>query len=340
MKYFILLLSVCWNSISMGASSIAKGSFDGKQIRWTSAFSIQGDDHIVPSHWDIAGKLMPTSEWLPGGFYTPPPPSILMHGPIGSVYVDISLIGLQYNAGGATPSTGSPSTGTVCTDAIGSGAMVTLSGSNCYYKESLVNTPPKQPYAFIRPVFHIDPAELELKLDGQDSGLYRGTVMWSNFYDYVFDSSGVYTRQINTHHLVIEIDYEAAYITNVDLIGDGIIKTTYNHQEQVSGTTNFQGLVTGKLPSGVKLSLKDANRDYELVKGTSSSIPYSVDCLGCADTSLVSNGSVVNSETTIPSSNGLIAPFSLTVGFDNVDLVNIEEGDHYDSFILIFEPNI
>lgn len=337
---YLCLFFVFWSSIS-SAATISKAIFDGTTLRWSSAYSIRADDHLVPSHWDIPGNTIPTSEWLPGGFFSPPPTTINLVGPGGVINVDIDLKGIQYNVGSANPTNGTVP-GNICPDTFGAGGEFTVGGADqCYYDNSLVNDKITQPYSFIRPIFHIDPVDLESQLEGKDSGIYRGTVIWSNFYDYIFDSSGVYTRQINSHHLVIEIDYQGAVITDVQLVGDGIMDTIYNTQNQVSGSTQFRGSVSGRIPSGVRLSLKDTTGPYELINsGATSLIPYTVSCLGCSDSNLVVDGVVIEDQTTVNSSDGTFASFSLQVSFTDVDLSNLEEGNYSDSFSLIFEPEI
>ncbi|TNZ80503.1 hypothetical protein CGK40_26105, partial [Vibrio parahaemolyticus] len=135
------------------------------------------------------------------------------------------------------------------------------------------------------------------------------------------------------------IRYVPAFLTNVQVLGNGVMTPTYDTvRYSVSGDTAFKIQASGLFTSGVKLTFED--RRYELKHSElESRLPYDVTCPTCTDASIVKDGELqlTSGETTAPGSGSLVA-FDLLVHFDASD-GEVETGRYADSMVVYFEEN-
>lgn len=71
------------------------------------------------------------------------------------------------------------------------------------------------------------------------------------------------------------------------------------------------------------------------------SIPYNIECIGCADNQLVNEGTLVLPSTTIAQGSGPVTQieFDLIFSYD-IDGLNMESGDYADEVTIILEAGI
>ena len=321
-------------------STTLRGEIEGKALDWNNVQSSAGNTY-VPSFWTPVNGLSPTFSWTPGALTAASPTLLTLTGP-DNVTIDVSVLGFEYHMGEASfaPS-GLPSTLPTCTESSVAGSWVRLTGSaGCGYDETLISNASVNPYSFIRPILELDESQVIAAFQGKPVGLYRGSFSVSSFYHYAH-SNGVETRHVSQHPIVFELNYAPDEITDVHIVGDGVLDTDYNRiQKTLSGEAQFRGVAQGFFSSGLKVSLIPGRVNYEMMGPNGSAFPYSIDCAFCKQTKLVSDGSVINSESIIRAQDASSVNFTIDVSFSDVDIDSVDEGTYSDSFVLMFEPEV
>lgn len=342
MKRVNLLLVSLILSASNGWASTLNVDLTGGVARWDNTINT-GSDDMVPSFWTPTHGLTPTAKWIPGAFVTPPPTSIMMSSGGASIALPITFKGFEYHTGSAGPDVAFGGvTGTICSGSGWDGVVASVSGTNCTFPNLLETTPSVvTPYAFIRPIFSIDDTALAAAFEGEDSGLYRGSVSLSQFYQYYLGD--IKTQYIDSQPFVLEIDHTPAYITSVELTGESEMKTVYGvGTDDVSAKTSFDVIATGFFSDGMKVMLNTSD-DY-ILRNSGSEIPYSITCVGCSVADLVSEGRRTDPSPSFSSKvdgkDTNMINFKIDVEFDSVPLDPLEVGSYTDTFTLIFEPDV
>ena len=292
MKRVNLLLVSLLFSISNGWASTLNVDLTGGVVRWDNAIVSSSGDGMVPSFWTPTHGLTPTAKWIPGAFVGTIPTGITMSSASTNFVVPITFKGFEYHTGSAAPTSGDPVPGgSSC--GTWSPPIATVLGSSCLFPNILTTgTKVVTPYAFIRPIFSIDETDLADAFDGEDAGLYRGSVSLSQFYQYYLGD--IKTQFIDSQPFVLEIDHTPAYITSVELTGESEMKTVYGvGTDTVSAKTSFDVTASGFFSDGMKVMLNSSD-DY-ILRNSGSEIPYSIKCIGCSNGEyLVEEGVVSN----------------------------------------------
>ena len=330
----LLLISTSVDAVTL------KADFSAGNFRWVNANPVSGSKY-VPSTWDLAENLPPTKEWLPGGLAYTTTKSLVLSAGGESVTIPFEVKGFEYNTGSANPKVGGAASGSICSDVNYSSGIVRIAdGVACTYSHTLKTSAAFNPYSFIRPVFELDSGALELLFKDKPKGVYRGTVSVTNYYDYEF-YSGVRTRQYETTPVIVEINYEPAFITSVVITGDNELRTIYDYsRDVVSGNTTLNGVANGWFSNGMTVSLRKSRTDYAMDGPHTTKIPYSIECIGCDDPLLVNEGIVQHQQTRVPGGDTAQVNFDLKISFSDVALNTVEVGAYSDTFVLFFEPDV
>ncbi|HGZ7315121.1 TPA: hypothetical protein ACOL2D_004554 [Vibrio parahaemolyticus] len=344
----LLLCSVCLLSPMTQALTL-NARLTGEELVWQNGMRVEG--YLTSTNWQILGGLAPTTEWAPGTFMAAPPTEMVLSNGTDSVTVPVEVSGMQYGLGAAadkfpdqitTPSGVSCDAGnfqlqTAVAAAIGSGCVA----GNAYQGSTLYT-----PFQFARPLVTFDDAALisAFRAASLPEGTYSGTIATSPFYMYRSQGGAWTYRQFGPTPLSVQIHYVPAFLTNVQVLGNGLMTPTYDTVDYtVSGDTAFKVQATGLFTSGVKLTF-ETDRVYTLKLAhsgvVSSAIAYDVTCPACSDTSIVQDGALqlATGETIVPGSGSFVA-FDLLVHFDAA-ASEVETGRYMDSMVVYFEENL
>lgn len=337
MKRVNLLLVSLLLSTSNSWASTLNVDLTGGVARWVNAINTGGDEK-VPSFWTPTHGLTPTDKWMPGSFVTAPPSSIDVSSGGMPVTLDIEFKGFEYHTGSAGPTIAFGGvTGTVCVGSQWDNVVARVFGTNCVFSNLLETPNAVTPYAFIRPIFSIDDTALAAAFEGKDSGLYRGSVSLSQFYQYYLGD--IKTQYIDSQPFVLEIDHTPAFITSIDVSPPEEMKTVYG-TDTVSAKTSFVVTATGFFSNGMKVMLK-TGEDYFLTGPSLSTIPYSIKCVGaCSDELFVDKGAVNLDTIKVDGAETNSINLNIDVEFESVPLDPLAVGYYRDTFTLIFEPDV
>lgn len=338
----LLFCSVCLLSPITQALTL-NARLTGEELVWQNGMRVEG--YLTSTNWQILGRLPPTTEWAPGTFMAAPPTEMTLSNGTDSVTVPVEVSGMQYGLGAAadkfpdqvtTPSGGS------CKSYQLQPAIASVFGSGCAAGNAYQGSTLYTPFQFARPLVTFDSAALisAFRAASLPEGTYSGTIVTSPFYRYRSQGGAWTYRQFGPTPLSVQIRYVPAFLTNVQVFGDGLMTPTYNTVSySVSGDTAFKIRATGLFTSGVKLTFED--RTYELKHSDlESRIAYDVTCPTCADTIIVQDGALqlARRETTV-SGSGSSVSFDLLVHFDAA-ASEVETGRYADSMVVYFEENM
>ncbi|ALR95758.1 hypothetical protein AT730_24680 (plasmid) [Vibrio alginolyticus] len=315
----------------------------GEELVWQNGMRVGG--YLTSTNWQILGGLAPTTEWSPGTFMAAPPTEMTLSNGTDSVTVPVEVSGMQYGLGAAadkfpdqTPSPG----GVSCSDFQLQTAVASVIGSGCTagnaYKGSTFYTP----FQFARPLVTFDDAALisAFRAAGLPEGTYNGTIATSPFYMYRSQGGAWTYRQFGPMPLSVQIRYVPAFLTSVQVLGNGVMTPTYDTTSYtVSGNTAFKVQASGLFTSGVKLTFD--RRTYELEHSDlESRIAYDVTCSACSDPNIIKDGelTLTDGETTVPGTGSFVA-FDLLVHFEASDS-EVKTGRYTDSMVVYFEENL
>ncbi len=338
----LLLCSVCLLSPMTQALTL-NASLTGEELVWQNGMRVEG--YLTSTNWQILGGLAPTTEWAPGTFMAAPPTEMTLSNGTESVTVPVEVSGMQYGLGAAadkfpdqitTPSGGS------CANFQLQPSIASVIGSGCAAGNAYQGSTLYTPFQFARPLVTFDDAALirAFRAASLPEGTYSGTIATSPFYMYRSQGGAWTYRQFGPVPLSVQIHYVPAFLSNVQVLGNGLMTPTYDTVSySVSGATAYKIQATGLFTSGVKLTFED--RTYELKHADlESRIAYDVTCPACADTSIVQDGALqlASRETTVSGSGSLVA-FDLLVHFDAA-ASEVETGRYADSMVVYFEEDL
>lgn len=340
----LLLCSVCLLSPLTQALTL-NAKLTGEELVWQNGMIVDG--YLTSTNWQVLGGLAPTTEWAPGTFMAAPPTEITLTNGSDSVKVPVEVSGMQYGLGAAAdkfPDQITTPSGVSC----GSGhfqlqtAVAAVIGSGCVAGNAYQGSTLYTPFQFARPLVTLDDAALVSAFSAANlpEGTYSGSIATSPFYMYRSQGGAWTYRQFGPMPLSVQIRYVPAFLSNVQVLGDGVMTPTYDTVSySVSGDTAFKIQATGLFTSGIKLTFED--RTYELKHSDlESRIVYDVTCPTCADTNIVQGGELqlTSHETTVPGSGSFVA-FDLLVHFDAA-ASEVETGRYADSMVVYFEENL
>ncbi|MCR9352119.1 hypothetical protein [Vibrio alginolyticus] len=338
----LLLCSVCLLSPVTHALTL-NARLTGEELVWQNGMRVEG--YLTSTNWQILGGLAPTKEWAPGTFMAAPPTEMTLSSGTDSVKVPIEVSGMQYGLGAAAdkfPEQMPAPGGMPCSTFQLQPATALVIGSGCAAGNAYQGATLYTPFQFARPLVTFDDAALvrAFRTASLPEGTYSGTIVTSPFYMYRSQGGAWTYRQFGPMPISVQIRYAPAFLTNVQVFGNGVMTPTYdNVSYSVSGDTTFKVQATGLFTSGVKLTFEE--RAYELEHSDMDSrIAYDVTCPACANTSIVEDGALQLSsrETTVPGSGSIVA-FDLLVHFDAA-ASEVETGRYSDSMVVYFEENL
>lgn len=366
-QVFKILVSLCLLlfAIQLQAMPII-GTIEGNSLHWGN--TIQSGGYLLPTAWQPVDKLSPTREWAAGTFLTKTSNKITLTGLVGSVDVPMQVVGLEYYLGSSSSyfHLGPDITAsglTICSEGEVTASSVKTIGQHCVSKSTFINTTgvDRTPFQFGRPIISINNKDIidEFKNAKLASGLYTGTVYVKPAYAFRQPSSGIWTyRYIKSMPVTLSIKYTASILDSLEILGDGVITPQYDTaKKMVSGSTTYYIRAKGVFPDGLKLSF-DTTHDYELgltkvqprkgSKAITPTIPYSIKCLGCGETNIVTRGKV---NPTLPpdgpgraiavaGTSGDSVLLSFKIFYRGIRESMIESGYYADGFTVFFEPNL
>ncbi|WP_157830822.1 hypothetical protein [Aeromonas sobria] len=338
-----LFALLVWNpvfAIPVGAE------IKGDTFRWTSAES-SFDGGVAPSVWATPAGLVPAKSYIPGASNLPSMP-ISVVGPKGSsVQLTLQLKGMEYT---------SPNITSVDNVTGGGSAVVTVSGSLVQVQgqglgdRNVVFGSEMTPFTHARPVISLgDTAAILQAFQNANAapGNYVGQVSIPLSYDY--ERNGVRIRYNWSLPLSLVIDYAPAMLNDLILVSPtgGAMTPAYYQRggvQYAKGQALYKGVATGIFPNGLRLFLKNGD-SYNMTGPNSTTIPFSVVCVQCAQQLLVDKGVMAlpdldTNGTTIPGVNVPVINFDINIDFADVPLSTLETGAYQGRFSLLFEPNI
>lgn len=342
MPLALLALSV-WNpvfAIPVGAE------IKGDSFRWTSAESAVAGD-VATAVWATPVGLVPANSYIPGASNLASMPVSLV-GPKGSnVQLPLQLTGMQYIsphfAGLAvTPNAGSANVTT-------NGPWIRVEG-NGLGDQSVLLTKEVTPFTHARPTISLgDTAAILQAFRDADAapGNYFSQVSIPLSYDY--ERNGVRIRYNWSLPLSLTINYAPSMLSDLALTsptGGAMTPAYYSSGgvQYAKGQAIYNGVATGLFSNGLRLFLKRGD-SYSMTGPNSTSIPFSVMCMQCAQQLLVDNGVMAlpdldTTGTTIPGVNVSTINFDINIDFTDVPLSTLQTGAYQGRFSLLFEPNV
>ncbi|MNP25141.1 hypothetical protein D3C76_1179360 [compost metagenome] len=178
-------------------------------------------------------------------------------------------------------------------------------------------------------------------------GNYFSQVSIPLSYDY--ERRGVRIRYNWSLPLSLAITYSPAILNDLTLTsptGGAMAPAYYSSGgvQYAKGQAIYKGVATGVFSNGLRLFLKRGD-NYSMTGPNSTSIPFSVVCMQCAQQLLVDNGVMTlpdldTTGTTIPGVNVSTINFDINIDFTDAPLSMLETGAYQGRFSLLFEPNV
>ncbi|NVH46725.1 hypothetical protein [Photobacterium damselae] len=342
--YFSILCSLSFYS----SASTLTAKLVGNDLSLYNA-QVNGE-YISPSDWLITGDLYPTKEWVPGTFLGTSPNQIHLNGPSGDISFSFEVVGVEYRLGAASgyfkKLVSSPKGMKTCALIEQDSSWVKLIGDNCIAAQAYVSDVDYTPFQFARPIIKVDKDELvqAFKDANAEAGFYRGSISINPFFGFKsFQDAWTYKSSFS-YPISLQIQYHPAALDSIDISGNGVLEPVYNKGSQtISSQTDYVITAKGAFPSGLNLTFLpngDGLFDLKYVKSLSgNSIPYSIDCDMCLDNEIVDNGVLITKDTSISESGNEIQ-FSLHIHYDLIDASKLMSGNYFDSFVIMFEPQL
>ncbi|MFM5881699.1 hypothetical protein ACET7V_20075 [Aeromonas sanarellii] len=342
MPLALLALSV-WNpvfAIPVGAE------IKGDSFRWTSAESSL-DGGVAPSVWATPVGLVPAKSYIPGASNLASMPISLV-GPKGSnVQLTLQLKGMEYISPSLTGAEGVTGGGSAVVFV--SGDLVQVQGPGLGDRSVLLSSE-VTPFTHARPLISLGDtaAILQAFRDANAApGNYVSQVTIPLSYDY--ERRGVRIRYNWSLPLSLAITYSPAILNDLTLTsptGGAMAPAYYSSGgvQYAKGQAIYKGVATGVFSNGLRLFLKRGD-SYSMTGPNSTSIPFSVVCMQCAQQLLVDNGVITlpdldTTGTTIPGVNVSTIDFDINIDFTDAPLSILETGAYQGRFSLLFEPNV
>ena len=332
-------------------------------VVWNNAApnSYFGSEAISPSAWTIAQE-QPTAEWYPATMDNQPVNNVsfVNHSTGESFNTSLELLGVEYNLGSSASYFTSKDYGSnvgmgvanecAVANISGSSAKVGQESTLCVSRMGYTATSRIEPFKFYRPAFSLPNISNDVFAAPVGSGTYTASINLSPTYFFTSQTGTMtYTRVPET--LLITIDYQAAILESLTVLGDGSIEPQYDTAtKRISGTTRYDVSLLGTLPTGVIMTFSPTLGDYELINIDNSleKIPYTITCaIGCEspDKVIVQDGvlntaSFPDSEViTVNGEGSNKVDVAYDVSFD-VDGNALSSGNYQGSFNVVYEVNL
>ncbi|MEZ8993582.1 hypothetical protein AB4562_22630 [Vibrio sp. 10N.222.54.A1] len=332
-------------------------------VVWNNAApnSYFGSEAISPSAWTIAQE-QPTAEWYPATMDNQPVNNVsfVNHSTGESFNTSLELLGVEYNLGSSASYFTSKDYGSnvgmgvanecAATNISGSSAKVGQESTLCVSRMGYTATSRIKPFKFYRPAFALPNISNDVFAAPVGSGTFTASINLSPTYFFTSQTGTMtYTRVPET--LIITIDYQAAILESLTVLGDGNIEPQYDTAtKRISGTTRYDVSLLGTLPTGVIMTFSPTSGDYELtnIDNSLEKIPYTITCaIGCEspDKVIVQDGvlntaSFPDSEViTVNGEGSNKVDVAYDVSFD-VDGNALSSGNYQGSFNVVYEVNL
>ncbi len=339
-----------------------QANITGDKIQWLNASQSEIGGYLVPSAWQPMSDLMPTREWVPGGYLDSGSDFIFTSGGVEVSIPGAKVSGTSYKYPSGFDVSGESSVFPVCSESVyDSSSQVDVFGIECVGDKTLLLSTESTltPFLFARPIISgFDDKKVVEAFTGSPEGTYTATVYVKPAYAFRHPVSDVWTyRYANSVPVTIVIDYQPAELASVTIMGSGVIPALYNTtDETITGKTSYLVKAEGVFPGGLRLTFED--RDYSLIKSESGrnkkaipKIPYEIKCNECEDFNIVNDGSLEPLQGSSADGNWTLAYdtasdgeiyLNLELGYmlEKSDLSEISSGTYHDVFTVIFEANL
>ena len=332
-------------------------------VVWNNAApnSYFGSEAVSPSAWTIAQE-QPTAEWYPATMDNQPVNNVsfVNHSTGESFNTSLELLGVEYNLGSSASYFTSKDYGSnvgmgvanecAVANISGSSAKVGQESTLCVSRMGYTATSRIEPFKFYRPAFALPNISNDVFAAPVGSGTFTASINLSPTYFFTSQTGTMtYTRVPET--LIITIDYQAAILESLTVLGDGNIEPQYDTAtKRISGTTRYDVSLLGTLPTGVIMTFSPTSGDYELtnIDNSLEKIPYTITCaIGCEspDKVIVQDGvlntaSFPDSEViTVNGEGSNKVDVAYDVSFD-VDGNALSSGNYQGSFNVVYEVNL
>ncbi len=310
----------------------------------------QDTNKYALSDWEPQSNLPPTLEWAPS--FNNSGASLVLSGPGGNVAVDVSVVGMEYNTGGTSPTVSSPSLNALpaCDSDEFNGNIIHLENNStgeCTTSYHLENQKSVMPFYFLRPIIQLDKqsiADSFQSLDNKQEGYYFGAISLPLRYWYRSIGGVVTYRNIN-HTFSMKVYYKPSELTEINIVSPiggvaNLVPTLDTGGRSISASTTFQILAKGLFVEGLVVEL-DASNIYKLtMEGADYDIPFSLTCDACDNPLLVDSGITKFESSFISKPNSTEIPFSFRVHYNGIEKETIRIGDYSGSFTAMFGADI
>lgn len=359
-----LLLLVLLTAVNTSFAAEVYGTITANNpVVWNNAAanSYFGSGAISPSAWTIAQERA-TAEWYPATMDNQSTNTIsfVNHTTGESFTTSLELLGVEYNLGSSV----SYFTANDYGSNVGAGVANECAGSNtggsiarviqeptlCVSRTGYRSVSRVEPFKFFRPAFSLPDISNDIFTAPVGTGTYTASINISPTYFFTSETGTMtYTRVPGT--LMITIDYQAAILESLTVLGSGEIEPKYDTAtKRISGSTTYDVVLGGTLPTGVIMTFSPTSGDYEMINAENSleKIPYSITCtVGCASADKVIVQDGLMNTASFPDSKVItvdgVGSNQVNVKYDisfDIDGNSINSGNYQGSFNVIYEVNL
>lgn len=360
----LLSIALLFTAVNTSYAAEVYGTITANNpVVWNNAAanSYFGGEAISPSAWTIAQERT-TTEWYPATMDNQSTNTIsfVNHTTGESFTTSLELLGVEYNLGSSasnfTPKDYGSNVGMgvanecAASSTSGSIAKVIQESTLCVSRTGYTSASRVEPFKFFRPAFSLPNISNDIFSVPVGTGTYTASINISPTYFFTSQTGTMtYTRIPET--LMITIDYQAAILESLTVLGTGEIEPQYDTAtKRISGSTSYDVFLDGTLPTGVIMTFSPTSGDYEMTNTESSleKIPYRITCpVGCAsaDKVIVQDGLMNTSsfpDSKIITVNG-VGSNQVNVIYDisfDVDGDSISSGNYQGSFNVVYEVNL
>lgn len=342
-----------------------QGTLKGNSLEWMNA-SYSGD-YLRPSAWQPMTDLMPTTEWVPGGYLASSDAGLILTNKGFRVSIDETRVfGVSYKyqrfeTGEITSGVGFP----ICGEGSSySSNQVDLFGTGCIGEKTLRAEGGKTltPFQFVRPIVKgLSSLDVVKAFEDADApeGIYTGTMYVKPAYGFKQPVSNVWTyRYANSVPVSVSINYQPSMLSKLTVSGNGVMPALYNTMtKSISGATTYFIKAEGAFANGLRLTFKRhefrmKNMSVEMPSDLAKTIPYNIECNLCDDKNIVVDGELQKLTGESPEGNWTLVGeagadevmFDLKLSYllekDRGDLDSISSGEFRDEFVAVFEANL
>lgn len=304
---------------------------------------------ITPNFFDEGFGILKTKKWVPGTFASSQDSLILTSKDGNTVTLPAILTGVTYlQLNSYTTEAISGGFGVANCSRFIKARETTVSNEGhpgfCIANESFILKVPSKPFEKYKPILSLEKNNVINAFKSKPSGVYSGTISGVMRYGFIVNAEGnALTYRNIPVTFSLQIQYESNVINNITVLGNGHISPQYNTLAHTAkGSTGYKITANGYFDEGIRFRFVTKNSDdYTLksVTGGVKDIPYSIECLGCANTLLIDKGNEVNPKTWNEVKGiGNSIPFNLKIFYDDVSVNDVNEDIYRDNFTLMLEP--